>query len=167
MTTAALTDPARILALAGLDLDHPDLRRRLDAITERTAERLGLPISLVSFVLDTAQFLGGSHGVDNWISGARGTPVEWSFCARTVETGQDFIVPDTTDEPHLAGNPLVTVDGFRSYAGVPLIFDGQVLGAHCVIGTASREYTEADLAELRASADEIAAVLSDFRLPTG
>lgn len=162
-----LTDPGRILALAGLDLDHPELRRRLDAITDRTAERLGLPISLVSFVLDTAQFLGGSHGVDNWISAAQGTPVEWSFCAHTVRTGHDFVVPDTTEEPHLAGNPLVTVDGFRSYAGVPLIFDGHVLGAHCVIGTATHEFTEADLAELRAGAEEIAAALSEFRLPTG
>jgi GAF domain-containing protein len=165
--TTHLTDPARILALAGLDLDHPDLRPRLDAITERTAERLGLPISLVTFVLDTAQFIGGSHGVDNWISGAQGTPVEWSFCARTVETGQDFVVPDTTLEPYLAGNPLATVDGFRSYAGAPLILDGQVLGAHCVISTATHEFTDADLAELRAGADEIVAVLSEFRLPTG
>jgi GAF domain-containing protein len=165
--SAALTDPARVLALAGLDLDDPELRRRLDAITDRTAERLGLPISLVSFVLDTAQFLGGSHGVDNWISEARGTPVEWSFCARAVETGLDYVVPDTTVDPRQAGNPLVTVDGFRSYAGVPLLFDGQVVGAHCVIGTVTHDFTDADLAELHASAGEIGALLSEYRLPTG
>ncbi|KUL41961.1 GAF domain-containing protein [Actinoplanes awajinensis] len=154
---------ARMHVLAGLDLDNPALRQRLDEITARTAGRLGLPISLVSFVLDTAQLLGGTYGVEGWIADAGGTPVEWSFCANAVESGQPYVVPDTSVDPLQSVNPLAFVDGFGSYAGVPLIVDGTVLGAHCVIGTAAHEFTDADLAELRTSADEIATVLQSYR----
>ncbi|MEV4283170.1 GAF domain-containing protein [Actinoplanes xinjiangensis] len=162
-----LNDLARMQVLAGLDLDNPALRGQLDTITERTAARLGLPISLVSFVLDTSQFLGGSHGIDGWIAAAQGTPVEWSFCANAVTSGQPYIVPDATTDAQQSSNPLVTVDGIRSYAGVPLILDGQILGAHCIIGTETHTFTDADLAELRDSAEEISALLQDYRLPTG
>jgi hypothetical protein len=48
-----LDNLARI-QVAGLNLDSPVLRRELDAIAERTAGRPALPISLVSFMLDTA-----------------------------------------------------------------------------------------------------------------
>ena len=158
---------ARLQVLAGLDLDDPDLRRQLDAITERTAHRLGMPISLVSFVLDTAQLLAGSHGVDGWIAAAHGTPVEWSFCANAVASGQPYIVPDTSTDAVQSTNPLTVVVGFGSYAGVPLAVDGAVVGAHCVIDTAAHDFTDADLAELRESAAEITALLERYRLPTG
>ncbi len=160
-----LDNLSRMQVLAGIDLDNPALRRELDAITERTAGRLGLPISLVSFVLDTAQLLGGAYGVDGWIAAAQGTPVEWSFCANAVASGQPYIVPDATIDAQQSGNPLVTIDGIRSYAGVPLVLDGQVLGAHCIIGTDAHIFTDADLAELRTSAEEITAVLQNYRLP--
>ena len=156
---------ARMQVLASIDLDHPDLRRELDTITERTAHRLGLPISLVSFVLDTAQLLVGSHGVDGWIADAQGTPVEWSFCANTVASGQPYIVPDTSIDPVQSTNPLTVVDGFGSYAGVPLTLDGVILGAHCVISTATHDFTEDDLTELRESANEITTLLQRYRLP--
>ena len=162
-----LDDLARMRVLAGLDLDNPVLRRELDAITERTAGRLGLPISLVSFVLDTAQLLGGSYGLDGWIAAVRGVPVEWSFCANAVASGRPYVVPDATTDAQQAGNPLVTVDGVRSYAGVPLVLDGQVLGAHCIIGADAHIFTDADLAELRDRAEEITALLKNYRLPTG
>jgi GAF domain-containing protein len=160
-----LDNLARMQVLASLDLDNPALRRELDAITERTASRLGLPISMVSFVLDTAQLLGGAHGIGGWVAAAQGTPVEWSFCANAVASGQPYIVPDATVDAQQASNPLVTIDGIRSYAGVPLILDGQILGAHCIMGTDTHTFTDAELAELRDSADEITALLQNYRLP--
>jgi GAF domain-containing protein len=156
----------RMLVLSSIDLDDVGLRAQLDAITARTADRLGLPSSLVTLVLDTAQVLAGSHGVPEWIVAAGGTPVEWSFCAHTVSRGGPYVVTDATTDPAHADNPLVTVDGVTSYAGVPLVIDGQVLGAHCVLGGHPRTFSEADLAELREAADDIVALLERHRLPS-
>jgi GAF domain-containing protein len=162
----SLADIDRIRVIAGLDLRNPHLRAQLDAITTRTAERLGLPISLASIVLDTAQFLAGSHGVAGWIAEAEGTPVEWSFCAHAVASAAPYVVPDTAADPEQSGNPLVTEDGFRSYAGFPVTVDGAVLGAHCVIGTEPRDFTTADLAWLEESAKEISDLLERYRRTT-
>ncbi|MET0418199.1 MAG: GAF domain-containing protein [Actinoplanes sp.] len=159
----AIADIDRIRVIAGLDLQNPRLRADLDEITSRTAARLGLPISLASIVLDTAQFLAGSHGVTGWIAEAGGTPVEWSFCAQTVLSGEPYVVPDATRSEQ-AGNPLVTEDGFRSYAGMPVIVDGAVLGAHCVIGTEPHNFTAGELAQLEQSAREISELLQRYRV---
>lgn len=158
-----LGDPRRLRVLAGIDLDNPELQQRLNAVAESTARRLGLPISLVSVVLDTAQFLAGAHGVEGWIATARGTPVEWSFCAHAVASGRPYIVPDATIDTRQSANPLVTVDGVRSYAGIPLILDGEVLGAHCVIGTEAHDFSDEDLGELARGAAEITELLQQYR----
>ncbi|MFI1996962.1 GAF domain-containing protein [Actinoplanes sp. NPDC020271] len=153
----------RLAVMAGIDVDNPELRRRLDAISARTAERLHQPVSLVSMVLDTAQFFPGSHGLDGWLAELHGTPGEWSFCATAVRTGRAYVVPDATIDPDQATNPLVTVDGVRSYAGVPVIVDGHVMGAHCVLGFDQHTFTPADLAELQDGAAEIGELLQSYR----
>ncbi|GAA2640511.1 GAF domain-containing protein [Paractinoplanes durhamensis] len=159
-------DFRRMAVLAGIDIDNPELRRRLDALSERTAALLGRPSSLVSMVLDSAQFFAGSYGLDGWLGEMGGTPIEWSFCVNAVRSGQSYVVPDAAADALQSGNPLVYIDGIRSYAGVPLVVDGEVLGAHCVLDKAPGEFTPDDLGELRRGADEIVALLSSYRLPS-
>lgn len=159
--------PDRFHVLADIDLDDPELRRHLDRIAERTAERLGQPIGLVTMVLDTAQVFTGSYGLRGWLAEMAATPIEWSFCVNAVESGTAYVVPDATIDAAQATNPLVTVDGLRSYAGVPIVIDGAVLGAHCVLGTDPRVFTDADLAELRRGAEEISELLQSYRSSRG
>jgi len=162
---AGMGVPSRMLVLSSLDLDNPDLRHQLDTISERTARRFGVPASVVVLVLDTAQIFVGSYGVEGWIAAVQGTPVEWSFCSHAVATGEPYIVPDAAVDPDQSDIPLVTVDGIRSYAGMPLKIDGQVVGAHCVIGATARSFDEDELAELRRNADEITELLNRHRVP--
>src|SRR3954469_14579287 len=114
----------RLTVLASIDIDNAELRQHLTEITERTATRLGQPISLVSMVLDSAQLFLGAHGVAGWLSDVGGTPIEWSFCANVVITGDQYVVPDATTDARQATNPLVRADGVRSYAGAPIVVDG-------------------------------------------
>ncbi|WP_229070075.1 GAF domain-containing protein [Actinoplanes sp. DH11] len=160
----ALADPRRMRVLGSIDFDHPGLTATLDQITARTAHRTGLPVSLTTLVFDSAQLLAGSHGVTGWLAGVGGTPTEWSFCARAVTSGAPYLVPDTTIDPDQAHNPLVTMDGYASYAGVPVTVGGERIGAHCVLGTRPHHFTGTDLDELRSAADEIAAVIDAYRL---
>lgn len=163
---AVATDSARLRAVSRYDLGNPILRGRLDAITAQTTARLGLPISLVSVVLDSAQLLVGSTGLDGWLLASGGTPLEWSFCAHAVASGRPYVVEDTILDDTQRTNPLVTIDGIRSYAGVPLVTrEGLHLGAHCAIGVQARRFTRGDLAALQHAAGEVIAVLETFATP--
>jgi GAF domain-containing protein len=151
-----LRDEARLQEIADLDLLSPDVDPILADVAEQAASRLGLPVSLVSVVLDEALHVAGFHGPEGlWLAETRGHPVEWSFCATSVRTRGEVVVEDAATHPEHRGNPLVTQDGVRCYAGVPLISSrGHVLGNLCVVGLEQRTFAEEDLAVLRELADE-------------
>ena len=161
---ARLGEPARMSQLARYDLFHPRLKARMETIAAHSAYQLNAPISLVSVVLDSAQFFLGAHGVTGWIDEALGTPAEWALCTHTVLTGRPYCLIDATTDAVQANNPLPAMTGIRSYAGVPLIDDtGHVLGAHCIIDVAPRTFTEHDLSVLHHGADEAMSILSTYR----
>jgi len=162
---AALSDLGRMRAITSYDLLEPTLRDRLDAITARTAARLGQPVSLVTVVLDTAQLVIGNSGLEGWIVATGGTPVEWAFCARAVMANAPYVVADATVDPVQQHNPLVAIDNVRAYAGVPLRGDdGHVLGAHCVLNSEAQQFTPDQVAELELAAAEITAILREYKL---
>jgi GAF domain-containing protein len=104
----------------------------------------------------------GATGLDNtWIAAANGTPVEWSFCANMITTGRPYLIADAHASEQ-ATNPLVTVDGITSYAGVPVTVAGQIVGAHCILGTEAHQFNPGQLAELTSAAAEIATLLQEY-----
>lgn len=153
----ALRDPARLQEIVDLDLFSEDVQTILGDMTDRAAARFDLPISLVSVVLDEAQFFAAKHGIDEgWIADAGGTPVEWAFCKYTVEDRAAFVVEDAAQHERTRENPLVTQEGIRCYAGIPMTTSkGHVLGSFCVIGPEERSFSDEDLADLRALAAEV------------
>ena len=151
-----LFDEARLQEIVELDLLDPEVDPILADVASRAAQALGLPVSLVSVVLDEALHVAASHGIDGlWLGETRGHPVEWSFCATSVRTRDAFVVENATEHPYHQTNPLVVQDGVRCYAGVPLISSrGFVLGNLCVVGLEERSFQEADIAILRDLAAE-------------
>ena len=137
MTSAdPIHDIARLDEIAELGLLSEDVDPILDDVARRAASQMGLPVSLVSVVLDEALHVAAAHGIDGlWLGDTRGHPVEWSFCATSVRTRDAFVVENAAVDPVHATNPLVTQDGVRCYAGVPLVSSrGFVLGNLCVVG---------------------------------
>ncbi|GAA4964624.1 GAF domain-containing protein [Actinoplanes utahensis] len=159
-----LGKPARIQQIARYDLFDPTLQARLDAVAARTADLLHAPISMISMVLDTSQFIIGQHGLTGWISEVQGTPAEWALCTQTVLAGRPYCITDGTADPVYAANPLLAMSPIRSYAGVPLSDDsGQILGAHCVIDVTPRTFTEHDITVLTNGAAETMHILAEHR----
>lgn len=156
MSIDPLYDEARLREIVELDLLAPDVDALLADIAAEAAARLGLPVSLISVVLDEALHVAGFHGPDGlWLDDTRGHPVEWSFCATSVRTRDAFVVENAETHPDHATNPLVTLDGVRCYAGVPLISSrGYVLGNLCVVGLEHRAFTDDEVETLRALAAE-------------
>lgn len=161
-------DPAeldRLREIAALRLGEDVQDEQLEMIVKRAAEQLGLPIAAVSIVLDEAQYMVATHGLDSsWIGGARGTPKEWSFCRHAVDRRAPFIVEDAAEVAEVADNPLVHNDSVRTYLGVPLITSrDQAIGALCVIGSESRTFSTQDVGNLVSLADELLPLLEARR----
>lgn len=157
--------PERLAEVLALDPFAPELRVELDQAASRVAQRLGTALGAVSIVLGSAQCLAGSYGArDSWIGEADGVPVEWSFCATSVRTGEPYVVRDVRDDVLHRLNPTTVHDGVRAYAGAPLITStGQVLGNCCVIDTVPRDFTDEDVAVLQSEAAAIVAELERRR----
>jgi GAF domain-containing protein len=155
-TTDPIHDRARLDEIAELGLLTDDVDPILDDVARRAAATLGLPVSLVSVVLDEALHVAAAHGIDGlWLGDTRGHPVEWSFCATSVRTRDAFVVENAATDAVHATNPLVTQDGVRCYAGVPLISSrGFVLGNLCVVGMEERSFAAEEMEFLRDLARE-------------
>ena len=159
-----LREPARMDEIAELGLLSDEVDDILQATVEEAAGRLNLPTGLVTVITDQAQYYAAFHGIDGWLAQARGTPVEWAFCVNAVQTGEPFVVEDAETHPLVRDNPLVTEDGIRCYAGIPLVTSrGHTLGTLCVAGKEARTFSPEELAELRALADRAVARIEERR----
>ena len=160
-------DVARLQEIADLDLFAPEVSEILADLAKEASTRLDLPLGMVNLVLDEAQYVAAHYGVGGWIAEAQGTPVEWAFCRFAVRDRADFVVEDAHTNDRVKDNPLVTEDGLRCYAGIPLITSrGHAIGSFCVAGTHARSFEEAEMQMLRNLAAEAVARLESRRLPT-
>jgi GAF domain-containing protein len=156
-------DKKRLEAIARLDLESIQGDSVLEEIVSEATERLDLPVSLISLVLDQAQIFPAQKGLTGWMANTMGTPIEWSFCANAIRDEAPFVVEDAVHHPRVKNIPLVEHDNVRCYAGIPLRApDGSILGTLCVIGSEERTFSEADLTVLRALASRAASRLAEL-----
>lgn len=159
-----LRDPARLAEIAALGLTAPEVDAVLQETVDEAAAALDLPTALVSVVMGEAQYFAAQHGLTGWMAEAHGTPVEWSFCANAVQSGEPFVVEDAEAHPLTKDNPLVRYEDLRCYAGIPLITAaGHALGTLCVIGNEARSFTGAELDLLRGLAKKAIARIEERR----
>lgn len=163
-----LRDPARLAEIAALGLNPGEVDAVLQQTVDEAAAALNLPTALVSIVMGEAQYFAAEHGLSGWMAEAHGTPVEWSFCANAVQSGEPFVVEDATQHPVVKDNPLVKFENLTCYAGIPLVTaNGHVLGTLCVIGYERRTFTEDDLDKLRALAKKAMDRIEELRRGKG
>ncbi|HEX8611645.1 MAG TPA: GAF domain-containing protein [Telluria sp.] len=158
-------DVARLQEIADLDLFAPEVSEILADLAKEASTRLDLPLGMVNLVLDEAQYVAAHYGLSGWIAEAQGTPVEWAFCRFAVRDRADFVVEDAHTNDRVKDNPLVTEDGLRCYAGIPLITSrGHAIGSFCVAGTHARSFEEAEMQMLRDLAAEAVIRIEKRRL---
>lgn len=160
-----VADAARLAEIVELDLLSGEVDPILQDLAAQAAARVGVPVSLVSVVLDEALHVAGAHGIEPfWLDETRGHPVEWSFCAASVRTREPVVIEDAREDAYHRTNPLVTQDGVRCYAGVPLISSrGFVLGNLCVVGLEARSFTQDEIDALKALARQAVAHIESRR----
>lgn len=123
-------EAARLSVLDSLDLLDTPADESFDRIVRLASHVLDVPIALVSLIGADRQWFKSRHGLD-----AEETPREVAFCAHAIKGDDLLIVPDASEDPRFADNPLVLGDpDIRFYAGAPLTTPcGAKLGTLCVI----------------------------------
>ncbi|GIF10309.1 GAF domain-containing protein [Actinoplanes teichomyceticus] len=151
-----LRDRDRLRDVARLGLDRQEERAYLADVLDAVADRLSTPFAVVDALLDDAQvFLAGRGPIPDWIAEVGGTPMEWAFCVPLLRDRAPRAVGDLSSDPEHQDNPLVRVEGVRSYIGAPLLSStGHVLGGLCALDVQPRDFGDADLEYLTRMAGE-------------
>lgn len=145
-------EPERLRALGEYAIMDSGSESIFDDLTRLAAHVCGTPTALITLVDARRQWFKSRHAF------AIGeTDRDLSFCAFCVAKGSAMVVPDATQDPRFAGNPLVTgPPHIRFYAGAPLkTVEGHALGALCIIDYRPRQPTSEQMELLLALARQV------------
>lgn len=151
----ARNEADRLVSLDSLELLDTPSEPEFDAIVAEAAERLKVPIALVSLIDADRQWFKARVGLD-----ATETPRQAAFCHYTIRRADGvLVVPNAEQDERFAENPLVTGDPhIRFYAGASVTApDGARIGTLCIIDRKPRELSEAD----REALERLAAAVSE------
>lgn len=135
-TTVVHTEAARVAALDRYAILDTEPEQSFDDLVILASHACHTPMAVLSLVDDHRQWFKSKVGVQ-----ICETPKDVSICARAIQQGDLFIVPDTLQDERFRENPLVLQEPhIRFYAGAPLIDeDGFALGTLCVMDRQPRE----------------------------
>jgi two-component sensor histidine kinase len=121
-------------------------------LVQLSARACQAPIALISLIDERRQWFKAEVGL-----GVRETPLDRSICLTAMLQPGLTIVPDLTEDPRFARNPLVTGEPhLRFYAGAVLRTpDGVPLGALCVLDCMPRDLTEEQASTLTVLARQV------------
>jgi len=137
----------RLVALNRYQILDTMPEQEYDDLTQLAADICNTPIALISLVDRDRQWFKSRVGLE-----ATETPRDISFCGHAVAANETLNIPDATQDPRFADNPLVINDpSIRFYVGVPLKTpDNFTLGTLCVIDRQPRNLTPLQIQQLEA-----------------
>lgn len=122
-------EATRLAALRRCGIFQTPAEQDFDFLTRLAAEICQVPYAFVTFVDQDYVWAKAWHGVEKIAPAARCD----DYCDFVIRSGQPLVVHDLCSDPRTASLPP-TLDGFRMYAGVPLLTaDQQAIGTLCVL----------------------------------
>ena len=91
----------RLETLRRLSLLDSEAEERFDRLTRMARRVFNVPIALVSLVDEDRQWFKSCIGLE-----VRETARDISFCGHAIMGNETFIVPDASQDPRFADNPL-------------------------------------------------------------
>ncbi|WP_209318341.1 PAS domain S-box protein [Falsiroseomonas selenitidurans] len=155
----ARTEAARLAALRQYGVLDTAPEPGFDRLVRLAHQVFDVPMALVSLVDENRQWFKARIGID-----LAETPRAIAFCNAAIEGAAICMVPDATQDPRFADNPLVTqAPRIRFYAGAPLLTpEGLAIGTLCILDTAPRAPLSA--AQQDTLADLAAAAMAQLEL---
>jgi GAF domain-containing protein len=148
----AWTETDRLAALRSYRIIDTQPEPAFDDLVQLAARACQTPVALISLIDERRQWFKAEVGL-----GVRKTSLDRSICLSAMLLPELTIVPDLTEDPRFAHNPLVTGEPhLRFYAGAVLRTpDGVPLGALCVLGHKPRDLTEEQASTLTMLARQV------------
>jgi PAS domain S-box-containing protein len=163
MQSAPLRDneTAALAALLHLRVLDSLPEAEFDALVRAASAVCGAPISVISLIDADRQWFKANVG----LPGVTQTDRDVAFCAHAVLGEALFEVPDASQDPRFADNPLVTgAPNIRFYAGAPLrLSDGVRIGTICVIDRQPRQLNDMQREVLSCLAEAVTSALQGRR----
>ncbi len=137
----------RLAALRALHILDTPPEERFDRIARLAQRTFRVPMVLIGLIDEQRVWFKSRLGLE-----MAEMPREGSFCGEAVRSEELTLVPDATNDPRFAANPLVAgAPHVRFYAGQPLAGpDGNIVGTLSLIDITPREL---DLEQRRALRD--------------
>ena len=161
-TAEALRDTASAL---NSTLDFEELLERILINAQKVMPHDAANIMLIDQASGAAQVARcrgyDERGLTEWIMSFRFNVAEMYSLHRMVKTGEPLIVSDTQTYPHWVHCPEMT--WLRSYAGVPIRIDDQVVGFLNLDSAMPDFFKPAQATSLRAFADQVAIAIRNAR----
>jgi PAS domain S-box-containing protein len=151
---ATLGDPERVAVLEATGLLDSEAEEAFDRLTRLAVRLVGVPAAFVSLVDAQRDFYKSACGFGEPLASARELTGP-TFCHYTVQQATPLVIPDTAADPTWRAVPTVQTLGVAAYVGIPLVVDGQSIGAFCAIDMSPRAWSGDEieiLTELAASA---------------
>jgi serine phosphatase RsbU (regulator of sigma subunit) len=146
--TEALRAPERIKAVERLRLVDSVARETLDRTARLVVRLLEVRVVQVTLVDADRQRLTQHVGSRRTRSSQRILPLDWGFCPVVVAGGESLVIGDIRHHPCYAANVAVDQGRIRAYIGVPLMLEGQPIGALCAMHTRPRHWSADQLRTL-------------------
>lgn len=143
-----IDDPLRLTVLHRLGIIGTPPEESFDRLTRLAVRALRAPIAVIAFVDDDHQFYKSCIGIPEPWGSLRRIPLSRSICRLIVSQNQPLVIEDL--ETYAGGSGVDPIPEYRarSYLGVPLIVNGQTVGAFAVADTQPRTWTQEDLSIL-------------------
>ena len=128
----------------------------IDSLVDLAALIADTRIALLSLVDEDEQVFKASVGLD-----VDRLPRDTSFCGHAIlDAAHPMVIPDATQDPRFADNPLVTDGPVGFYAGIPILTSGgHAIGTLCVVHDSPRELSDRQMAALERLAAQAAGIL--------
>jgi signal transduction histidine kinase len=151
-----IADPARLTVLRSTQLLDSGREEQFDRLTRLAAQFLDAPAAFFSLVDENRDFYVADCGFGEPLATIRELR-GLTFCQYAVQSSAPLVIGDTAGDPLYRKVPTVKSLGVAAYLGVPLVIEGQPIGALCVIDRKPRAWTAREVQALT----DLAAVALD------
>lgn len=136
----------RALAVPHYQLMRHEKDETFHSLATSIAEIFNVPIVIISIMDEHNQIVKGAAGFS-----AKNIPKKDTLCNQVVVNEEPFVIENAAEDQCFENNPYVQGEPkIRGYAGVPITFKKNIIGALCLVDPKPRKWKATEIKQLEA-----------------